>query len=56
LDPKYAGLAIAIADLRSAVEFFDKVKGAASEEKIAVGQDHWKRFEQAARDVVSAIG
>jgi hypothetical protein len=53
---KYAGISIAIVDLPAAVEFFDKVKGAASEEKIVVCQDHWKRLEQAAKDVVSVIG
>jgi len=41
----------ALADLRRAVEFFDKVKAGTQAEQIAVGQDHWDWLERAARRV-----
>lgn len=39
----------ALREAKSAVEFFDKVKNASEDEKIAVGTDHWDR-------VMAAIG
>lgn len=45
----------ALADLKRAVEFFDKVKAATGDEKAAVGSDHWRWLEKAARDVVRTL-
>jgi hypothetical protein len=42
-------------ELRRAVEFFDRVKAASEDEKIAVGHDHWDRLESAARDAVAPL-
>lgn len=42
-----------LAELRNAIAFFDKVKGATEAEKIAVGTNHWDRLEAAARKAIS---
>jgi hypothetical protein len=43
----------ALKDLRRAVQFFDRVKEASLDEKIAVGTDHWDWLEKAARRVAN---
>lgn len=43
----------AINELREAITFFDRVKVAPENERIAVGQDHWNWLEAAARKVVA---
>lgn len=45
----------AIEQVRAAVAFFDQVKTATPDEKIAVGSDHWEWLELAARSVVAAF-
>lgn len=42
----------AIEEMKKALEFFDLVKAAPENERIAVGQDHWDWLESAARRVV----
>lgn len=39
----------ALAELRRAVEFFDRVNASSAAEKNAVGRDHWDWLEKAAR-------
>lgn len=46
---------IALADLRRAVEFFDKVKASTGQERAAVGRDHWDWLESAARNAAEAF-
>lgn len=41
----------AIKDLREAVEFLDKVRGATITDQIAAGTDHWDWLERAARRI-----
>lgn len=41
----------ALAELREAIEFFDKVQASSADEKLAVGRDHWDWLEAAARQV-----
>lgn len=43
----------AIADLKRAVEFFDKVQVASDAERIAVGSDHWDWIKSAAKNVAA---
>lgn len=45
----------ALADLKRAVVFFDKVKVATQAEKNAVGTDHWDWLEKAARRVAATV-
>jgi hypothetical protein len=44
----------ALASLRRALEFLDKVKASTADERTAVGTDHWKWLESAVRDVIVA--
>lgn len=44
----------AIDNLERAIQFFDQVKNALPDERIAVGTDHRDWLESAARDVVKA--
>lgn len=44
---------IALAEAKDAVAFFDQVKAASQDEKIAVGRDHWNRLEAAIRAVAA---
>lgn len=41
-------------ELSQALEFFDNVRAAPEEERIAVGTDHWDWLESAARRCVAA--
>lgn len=49
-------LVIALAEARDAVDFFDKVRAATPDEKIAVGHDHWDRMEAALRACAALQG
>jgi len=42
-----------IADLKGAVEFYDKVSNATEDEKIAVGTDHHDRLMEAVRNLIT---
>lgn len=42
-------------EARDAINFFDKVRCASAEEKIAVGTDHWDRLEKSLRQVVELL-
>lgn len=43
---------LAIADLKNALAFFDKVQGGLADDAVAVGTDHFNWLEKAARKVV----
>lgn len=42
----------AIKELADALDFFDRVVASSTEERIAVGQDHWNWILSAVRKVV----
>lgn len=44
-----ADLAMALLELKNAIEFFDRVRASSEDERVAVGQDHWNWLENAAR-------
>lgn len=43
----------ALQEAADAVEFFDRVKSASLDERIAVGPDHWNRMEAALRSLAA---
>lgn len=45
----------AISNVHEAVLFFDRVKAATSDERTAVGRDHWDWLETAARLIVETF-
>ena len=47
-------LAARLAELKRAVDFYDRVTTGTDAERIAVGTDHYIRLIDAARDVVAA--
>jgi len=49
-----ADLEQALAGLRGAVEFFDKVELSSTDERAAVGRGHWDWLCRAAREVAAA--
>jgi predicted enzyme related to lactoylglutathione lyase len=48
-------LQIKLDDLKSAVDFYERVINASMDEQIAVGQDHWKWLISASKGVAGAI-
>lgn len=47
-------LELAVGNLRSALDFLDRVQASTGDERTAVGTDHWDWLEKAARRVVAA--
>lgn len=54
-DPVSRSLLPALREAADAIDFFDRVKTASDDEKIAVGSDHWNRLESATRGVAEAM-
>ena len=51
-DVKEAEQRSAIADLKNALAFFDKVQGSSADDAVSVGTDHYNWLEKASRKVV----